>query len=398
MAAERSDSAYGTDVVEKLRAIVQDAHLHLLVGAGAPSALFAPLGDVEAALTELAARSNSPESELARASIQALFFDRVLWPNVQLVRYPGPQAKAVISSYQRLARTLNRLLLLRRNVTLTKRVSLFTTNNDLAFETSFDGLGLELQDGFTGRFAPRFDSGSFGSVRFRQSPRYGNQFELPTFDLVKLHGSVGWYWVDASGPGIGEIGFDTSLYALRRAKESLDVVRAGLVRIPDPKSIDVDALIQECAVAEKPPGLEDFLRRYDELVIVHPEKTKFSKTVLTETYYELIRLFANELERENSLLVVMGFSFRDEHLRKIVLRAARSNPTLQVYVACYTRDDEGWYRSLMPDEVVPNGNVAYLVPPDDATKLSLDEVIDRFLLPLLDPIARDDLAAEHRNA
>lgn len=391
----RSASDYGSDddVFARLRASVQDAHLQLLVGAGTPSALFAPLGDVELALTELASKPRARGAHLARASIQALFFERVIWPNVELVRNPGPKADEVLRSYRTLGRTLNRLLLHRRSTILPKRVNLITTNVDLAFEVAFEGLGIDLNDGFTGRFRPTFDAGSFGTVQFRLSPRFGNRFEVPAFDLIKLHGSVGWRWdpVDGQAP---EIGFDPLLTDLELVKESLEAVRSGLVELEDPKQIEVQAIVGKAGRKRAPAGLDEFIRRYDELVIVHPEKTKFAKTVMTETYYELIRLFANELERENSLLLVLGFSFRDEHLRKIVLRAARSNPTLQVYVVCFTPADEAWYRSLMPDHLVPNGNIEYLIPPDDTTKFDLNEVIERFLLPLLDPESQDELRTQ----
>ena len=41
------------------------------------------------------------------------------------------------------------------------------------------------------------------------------------------------------------------------------------------------------------------------------------------------------LEKENSLLMVMGFSFADEHILNIVCRAARRNPTLQIIIFAF---------------------------------------------------------------
>ena len=49
-------------------------------------------------------------------------------------------------------------------------------------------------------------------------------------------------------------------------------------------------------------------------LIVNPTKEKFSDTLLNKNYYELLRIFSNELEKENTLLVVNGFSFNDEHM------------------------------------------------------------------------------------
>ena len=73
------------------------------------------------------------------------------------------------------------------------------------------------------------------------------------------------------------------------------------------------------------------------------------------------------MEKENSVLFVHGFSFRDEHLRDVVLRAARANPTLQVIVFCYSRADRAEYQKLIPDIDVKNSNILFVAPaaPDE---------------------------------
>ena len=109
-------------------------------------------------------------------------------------------------------------------------------------------------------------------------------------------------------------------------------------------------------------AVETFTAQYRSLGIVNPDKRKFATTVLNETYYELIRRLANELEKENSVLFVHGFSFRDEHLRDLVLRAARTNPTLQVIVFCYSREGLQSYEQFLPDAEVKNGNIEFVVP------------------------------------
>jgi hypothetical protein len=55
-----------------------------------------------------------------------------------------------------------------------------------------------------------------------------------------------------------------------------------------------------------------------------------------------LRIYANELEKDNSILFVLGFSFADEHIRDLTIRVANSNPTLIIYVFAYsnrTRDN-----------------------------------------------------------
>lgn len=141
--AQKRDHDAARAAIERLRAIVQDAHIHLLIGAGTSTGLCDPLGDIENALTQLdGADAPSSARAIARVSLQALFFEKVLWPNVALVDGPGDRAIAVIRSYERLLRALNMLLLQRRSTLLSKRISLFTTNVDLAFELAGDRLGV----------------------------------------------------------------------------------------------------------------------------------------------------------------------------------------------------------------------------------------------------------------
>lgn len=379
-------------VVDRLRAVVQDAHVSFLVGAGTPSQYFGQLGDVEEALTRIDASSEAAHARaIARASVQALFFDGVIWPNAALIA-ADEAARAVLLSYARFAQALNRLLIARRSSLLSKQISIFTTNVDLAFEVAFERLGLALNDGFSGRFDPVFDLGSFGMLRFRSSPRYGHRSEVPTFDLYKLHGSIGWCW-KGNEPG-SDIVFDRSLADVHAARTALDAVRTGLVPLEDPTNLNATDILEAAGRLRRAPGIDAFSRAYDRLVIVNPEKTKFATTVLTETYYELIRRFANELERETSVLFVHGFSFRDEHLREIVVRAARTNPTLHVIAFAYSQADVARYQKLIPDLVIPNRNIEIIGPSSGGTHLSLDEVVDTYLLPLSEHLPeRTDEAA-----
>jgi len=55
---------------------------------------------------------------------------------------------------------------------------------------------------------------------------------------------------------------------------------------------------------------------------------------MESNYYELLRIYANELDRENALLIAFGFSFGDEHILSITRRALK-NPTLRLLVFAY---------------------------------------------------------------
>lgn len=373
---------------EQLRAILQDAHLNFLIGAGTSSAFFGLLGGIEDALTEIASEPDADENakRLARASIQAMFFDGVIAPNIALLELDA-DAGPVLRSYGEFGRVLNRLLINRRNSILSKKVNLFTTNVDLVFEVAFERLGATLIDGFMGRIRPVYDLGVFGSLHYLTGVRYEHRSEAPTFDLYKLHGSVGWQLTDDRAAPAG-IAFDHELRDVHAIAEALNEIRESLVPVDAGPTIDVEALLAGAAGQELPGGLDAFEDAYRRLPIINPEKQKFETTVLTETYYELIRRFANELERENSVLFVHGFSFRDEHLRKLVVRSMRANPTLQVVVFCFVAGDRDAYAALVPDEQLPNGNLTYIAPTGD-DKLDLDEVVRLYFQPMAGPASTE---------
>jgi hypothetical protein len=48
-------------------------------------------------------------------------------------------------------------------------------------------------------------------------------------------------------------------------------------------------------------------------------------------------IYNNELEKENGVLFVMGFSFADEHIRELTLRVANTNPTSIIYIFVYDK-------------------------------------------------------------
>jgi hypothetical protein len=61
-------------------------------------------------------------------------------------------------------------------------------------------------------------------------------------------------------------------------------------------------MVQE---AKRQVSLGDFATSYKKLMIVNPAKTKFEDTLLNQYYYDLLRIYSNELEKENSVLFVM---------------------------------------------------------------------------------------------
>jgi hypothetical protein len=372
---------------DRLRTIIQDSHLNFLIGAGTPSAFFGLLGNVEDALTQVAeATADDDVKAIVRASIQAYFFDSVLTPNLKVVDRHA-DAEEVLTSYAKFLRTVNRILLKRHSSILTKQANIFTTNVDMVFEVAFEQMGIDFSDGFSGKIRPRFDLGDFDTLRFRLTSRFEQRSEVPVFNLVKIHGSAGWLQERRSAEKT-EIIFDHGLSLITQTQTALNGARGDLIAINDKDEVDAAALIAKASSGAVPSTVTAFTETYEKLGIVNPDKQKFATTVLNETYYELIRRFANELEKENSVLFVHGFSFRDEHLCDVVVRAARSNPTLEVIVFCYSRGDLASYQKLIPQTDVKNSNILFVLPPEpqdgaQEVKATLDVVTRNYLAPII---------------
>lgn len=373
--------------VDRLRTIVQDSHLNFLIGAGTPAAFFGLLGNIEEALTELVDIPASEEAKaIVRASIQAYFFEEVLAPNLKVVNRTV-ETETVLMSYARFLRTLNRVLLKRHSSILPKQANIFTTNVDMLFEVALEQMGIDFSDGFSGKIRPRFDLGDFNTLRFRMSSRFEQRSEVPVFNLVKLHGSAGWLQEQKS-PTKVEILFDHGLSLVSDVQNAHFAAKGDLIAIAEADEVDATALLAKVSTNVVPDSVAAFTAAYDTLGIVNPDKRKFATTVLNETYYELIRRFANELEKENSVLFAHGFSFRDEHLRDVVVRAARANPTLQVIVFCYSRSGLVDYTELIPESDIKNGNILFLTPEqpaegDDERRATLDVVTDDYFAPIV---------------
>ena len=114
--------------------------------------------------------------------------------------------------------------------------------------------------------------------------------------------------------------------------------------------------------------------------MVLPETRKFHTTLMDGTYYELLRIYANELDREGTLLVAFGFSFGDKHILDITKRALR-NPTLKLVVFAFEDTDREAFLKMFEDY----NNVDIIAP---GTLLRIDFArfngVLRSILPALD--------------
>ena len=89
--------------------------------------------------------------------------------------------------------------------------------------------------------------------------------------------------------------------------------------------------------------------------IINPTNYKFEETIFQEHYYQTIRSFCYELEKENSILIVFGFSFADKHILEMFKRIL-NNPSLEVIVICYDENAKAEIEKKLGN----NKNISYI--------------------------------------
>jgi hypothetical protein len=161
------------------------------------------------------------------------------------------------------------------------RVQLFTTNYDTLFEQAAQRGGYVVIDGFSFSF-PRTFSGryfDYDIVQREQTRIKGEEsFVSKVFHLYKMHGSLTW-------------------------------------------EQNEQGMIQQVNTTETP-------------LIVYPASDKYESSY-EQPYFEMMSRFQQALRRENTLLIVLGFGFRDKHIQNVILEAVNQNPSFQLVIVNY---------------------------------------------------------------
>jgi len=328
---------------------LQTANINFMIGSGASIPLLETLGDVEVWLTKLAQEGpglNDVQKNALRASIYKAYFDKAIGRN--LTKKPDDCYKDTIGQYVAFLSTLNEILNRRGNRLTPKQVNLFTTNVDTLIENAAEDVGVEFNDGFKGSVNQIFDETNFRKSISKVSLHFQSVAELPVFNLYKVHGSINWKKLSDD-----RVGNDYKLAQVKKISDALvgitpnQFVETTYIDSGKTKSHTYEELkdaVRKLTIA-KDDQYDVFLSEYDKLIMVNPTKHKFQETVMDMHFYELMRLYSNSLEKENSVLFVTGFSFADEHIANLTMRAANSNPTLQVIIFAYDASEVDKFKS-----------------------------------------------------
>lgn len=162
------------------------------------------------------------------------------------------------------------------------RLRLFTLNYDTLFEQSAENINATIIDGFSFTRKPVFNGANFDlDIVRREKSRIFHQenFEEKVFHLYKLHGSLDW---EASND---------------------QIVR-----------------LQDFAMAP---------------LIIPPSAHKFEQSY-EMPFFEMMSRFQQILRKENTVLLVIGYSFGDAHVNRVILEALNSNLNFEVVVVSPT--------------------------------------------------------------
>lgn len=236
-----------------------------------------------------------------------------------------------------------------------KRINIFTSNYDTLFEMVFDKVSKDnrltyFNDGSRGFFKKYISTENYHLKVSHSGMSDSFQREIPTINLLKIHGSVTW----SNNNGAIEVSIENKIFdeLIKRSGDIKSKIQLfnifGNSKLIDPleyedvilnKQINEGELKLELTTIyeEATDEIEKFLKCYQTLPVVNPTKQKFKDTVFQQHYYQLLRMLSFELEKPDSVLIVFGFSFADEHILEIVRRSI-VNPKLKIYVIAFDND------------------------------------------------------------
>lgn len=277
--------------------LFQSGNINFILGSGASNPAIAVAGNVEKEIQKAIEDGNAEEAE-------AKIYDLIKGVQDPFTGSENDNTKATTKNYQDFIGKVENILIERKSSLIPKQANVFTTNYDLFLEKASDFYpAIVFSDGFVRtpniEAEYEFSSRSFFNATYNKGNLYNYKVEVPTINFIKVHGSLSWKKSEE------KILFNTvSNFSKANATNN----------------------------AQKKEFNEKF-------AVVFPRKDKFRETIMDRTYYDLLRIYANELDKENTLLVAFGFSFQDEHIRDITVRALK-NPTLRLVVFAYDNSAE----------------------------------------------------------
>lgn len=358
---------------------IQGKNLNFLIGAGASAGLVDTLNLSELGESFENLYSDKELTAKQRAALDLIWFKSwiqdtlITKEKINNIPTNDIEGKKVFQNYKRFISNLGDFLD-REGYDKPKRANIFTTNYDSLFELAFDEVSQDqrmiyFNDGSRG-FLNRYISTENFNLNISHSAMSDNfQRSIPTINLLKIHGSITWDLEEDKESNNKKIKATINNEVFKEVKATADNIMNSITLksfpiidalflhkrklTDDEKKIALQSLKDElnslneyssndtlANLDEKPsPMLQKFEKVYKKLQVVNPTKDKFRETVFQQNYYQLLRMLSFELEKRDSVLIVFGFSFADEHILEIVRRSL-VNPYLKMYVICYDENSK----------------------------------------------------------
>ena len=218
--------------------------------------------------------------------------------------------KRTLASYKKLIYAISDVLDRSNSRETPREANLFTTNYDLFVEKAVDIVlketPLVFNDGARGYFNRYLDSSNFNRMVAYKGLNNNYIDELPSLTLIKPHGSVNW----------------------ERSNDGQVIIRNKVVDNP---------------MVVPPTGLEG------------------QETFLNNHFHDMLRVFQLELDKPESVLFVLGFSFQDDHIARMIRRALE-NRRLIIECFCWSDSDREQYLSNLNYEGQPTHNLKFVTP------------------------------------
>lgn len=171
------------------------------------------------------------------------------------------------------------------------RPRIFTPNYDLAFENACEKIGVSYNNGFRGVHMRKFDPDTFHNETYIKQETAERGKRIASYlNIYKLHGSISWQYTENI----------EDLYSLQEIQISDTFKKENFI---------VDSLM------------------------IYPIQTKKSYS-LDLPYSEIFRNFSKCLTENQNTLVIIGYSFLDEHINDII-RTGLYNPNLTLIIHSY---------------------------------------------------------------
>ncbi|WP_076752700.1 SIR2 family protein [Elizabethkingia anophelis] len=207
---------------------------------------------------------------------------------------------------------INKIISRKENL---NRPKIFTPNYDLAFENACEKIGVNYNNGFRGVHMRKFDPDTFHNETYIKQDSAEKGKRITTYlNIYKLHGSISWQYAE-------------SLNDLYNIKE---------IQISDTgKKVDFSF----------------------ESLMIYPIQTKKSYS-LDLPYSELFRNLSKCLSETQNTLVIIGYSFLDEHINDII-RTGLYNPNLTIIIHNYglIKDDSPLFLQTLKERAISDKRI-----------------------------------------